>query len=61
MPDLTFESISFNVDYWKNKTEKQFTDQLKTKGYFSGSPEKAKEAFRLIKEAGKVDATPADS
>lgn len=57
--DLLFEGISFNVDYWKTKSEKLFMDQLKVKGYFSGNPAKAKEAWKQIKDAGKVkDAAP---
>jgi hypothetical protein len=52
--DLLFEGVSFNIAYWKSKTEKEFTEQLAVKGYFKDNPAKAKEAWRQIKEAGKV-------
>lgn len=52
--DLLFEHVSFNLDYWKKKSESEFLKQLKVKGYFKDNPAKAKEAWRQIKEAGKV-------
>lgn len=52
--DLLFEGVSFNIEYWKSKTEKEFLEQLAVKDYFKDNPGKAKEAWRQIKEAGKV-------
>lgn len=52
--DLLFENVSFNLDYWKKKSESEFLKQLAVKGYFKDNPGKAKEAWRQIKEAGKV-------
>jgi hypothetical protein len=53
--DLLFEGVSMNIAYWKTKTEKSFTDQMKVKDYFSGPDQaaKIKEAYKLIKGFGK--------
>jgi len=52
--DFLFEGVSFNIAYWKSKTEKEFMEQLAVKGYFKDNSGKAKEAWRQTKEAGKV-------
>lgn len=53
--DLLFEGVSFNVAYWKNKSEKAFADQIKVKDYWKGPDQaaKIKEAFKQIKAFGK--------
>ncbi len=53
--DLLIDGISFNLDYWKTKSEKLFTEQMKVKNYWAGPDQaaKIKEAFKQIKVFGK--------